>query len=170
MPFAFTPQQMSDQERGNEFSQMIARLRPGATIEQVNAQMKAIVARLSIGCRSARPSAQVERLRRLRRADSRSAGRRRARRRCYLLQAGVLLVLLIACANVANLLLMRATGRCRELAIRTTLGAGHGAHLRQLLAEGVVLSVLGARRRTRARPALGSRALVAHDGRADPAA
>ena len=45
MPFAFTPQQMSDNARGNEFSSMIARLRPGATIEQANAQMKTIVDR-----------------------------------------------------------------------------------------------------------------------------
>src|SRR6185369_1256387 len=42
-PFAFTPAQMSDQERGNEFSTMIARLRPGATVAQLDAQMQAIV-------------------------------------------------------------------------------------------------------------------------------
>ena len=54
VPFAFTPQQMSDQGRGNEFSQMIARLAPGATIEQLDAQMKVIVDRAtSSGCRSA---------------------------------------------------------------------------------------------------------------------
>lgn len=45
LPFSFTPQQQSDQGRGNEFSQMIARLRPAATIEQVNGEMKAIVTR-----------------------------------------------------------------------------------------------------------------------------
>jgi predicted permease len=142
-PFAFTPAQMSDQARGNEFSFMIARLRPEATVAQLNAQMQTIVARL------------IDRLP-ARAAFMRNSGFTGvaipirdqlvgdARAPLLLLQAGVLLVLLIACANVANLLLMRATGRGRELAIRTTLGANPWRIARQLVIEGCTLAAFGA--------------------------
>jgi predicted permease len=142
VPFAFTPAQRTDQERGNEFSSMIARLRPGATLEQVNAQMKAIVDRnlqrlpqFQTFARTSGFSGYAIPYREELVGDARTP--------LYVLQAGVLLVLLIACANVANLLLMRATGRQRELAIRSTLGAGHWRIARQLLIEGLVLSAIG---------------------------
>jgi predicted permease len=142
VPFAFTPVQMSDQGRGNEFSSMVARLAPGATIEQANGQFKAIVAR------------NLERLPE-RRGFAESSGfggyatefREELvgdyRAPLIVLQAGVVVILLIACANVASLLLMRATGRSRELGVRIALGAGRWQLIRQLLIEGLVLSAAG---------------------------
>lgn len=149
-PFAFTPEQMTDDERGNEFSNSIGRLKPNASVEQLNAQMDAIVQR------------NVERLA----ADPEFGdnvtgflestgftGRAQLwhdllidnlKDMVWLLQGAVLLVLLIACANVANLQLVRLTRRQRELSLRSALGAGIWRLAGQLLLESLILALIGA--------------------------
>jgi len=149
VPFAFRPEQMTDDERGNEFSESIGRLAPGATIEQLNAQMDAIVQRNAdrFAAAAGASEADVQFYR-----QGNFLGRARALRDqwvgdtrtvLWLLQAVVGFVLLIACANVANLVLTRASGRQKELSVRTALGAGRMRIARQLLIESLMLALAG---------------------------
>jgi predicted permease len=115
----------------------LGRLKPGITLEQGQADMDAVSRNLS----SAFPDvnkgvgAKLDPLKHAMLGD--------VPQFLFVLLAGVGFVLLIACVNVANLLLARSTGRTREFAIRTSLGASQGRVVRQLLTESVLLALAG---------------------------
>lgn len=117
---------------------VVGRLRPGIRLEQAAAEMQSIYtneARLRPGVDQNMRSLRVTTLH-----DKLAGGARRA---LLVLLAAAGFVLLIACANIANLLMTRAAARRREIAIRTALGAGKGRIVRQSLAEGLLLSAGG---------------------------
>ena len=119
---------------------MIARLKPGVTLEAARADLRAISRRLT-----ARWSADLpDTLARLTPYTLRSQILRDAPRTLSIFSAAVLLVLLIAVANVASLMLVRVAGRTRELTLRAVLGASRGRIARLLVTESVSLGALGA--------------------------
>lgn len=123
--------------RGNHSWFAIARIKPGISLERAQSDMDIIVRRLEQQYPEANKgwSVVVSNLQ-----ESLFGATRPA---LLALLGAVVFVLLIACINVANLLLVRASGRAREMAIRTALGAGRGRLLRQMLAESLLLSLLG---------------------------
>jgi putative ABC transport system permease protein len=142
VPAAFTARDKSDESRHSNSWDMIGRLKPGATIQQAQQQIDAINA--------ANDTRFPQFHQILKDAGFHSVAVflqdfvvRQVRPVLYLLWGGVLFVLLIGCVNIANLVVVRSSGRSRELATRYAMGAGLGRLSRQLLTEILVLTVAG---------------------------
>lgn len=142
VPFAFEPKQTADDARHSNSWGMIARLKQGVTVEYAQRRIDAL------------NKQNVDRFPQYRQLliDARFGTKvlalkdemvKTIRPTLYLLQAAVAFVLLIGCVNIANLMLVRANIRMKEMAIRFSLGAGRWRLGRQLLTESITLAILG---------------------------
>jgi len=125
------------QDRNNNFIEGVGRLKPGISLEQARAEMNVIAGQLErqYPKENFRTSATVNRLR-----DELS---QKSRGLLWALSGAAICVLLIACTNLANLLLARGMARRKELAVRTAIGAGRERLVRQMITESLILAFAG---------------------------
>ena len=142
-PLAFTAEERSDQNRHSNSYQNIARLKSGASLEQAQAQIDALNAANLLRFPEYKEILTNARFRTLVKGWQTHLTAR-IRPTLMLLWGGALFVLLIGCVNVANLVLVRARARLKEMATRRALGAGQGQLVRQLLVEGWLLALVAA--------------------------
>src|SRR5271155_2890378 len=139
-PLSFAPDDLSPNNRGNHGLEVIGRLKPGLTLAQARADFN-LVGREMTRQHGEYPYAKFDFTVTLMPLIQDIAGD--VKQPLWILMTAVALVLLIACANLTGLLLVRAAAREREIAIRLALGAGRRRILRQMITESLLLSLLG---------------------------